>query len=116
MMLIKKIEGNYMNHGSMNQPLISGDIKECMKRSQGIRRMGSAAVDLAYVACGRFEVFFEYGLNPWDVAAGAFIVEQARGNVTDFRNQKNFISNKEIVASNNSTHEEFMNILNKYFA
>lgn len=93
-----------------------GLLKECMKRSQGIRRMGSAAVDLAYVACGRFEVFFEYGLKPWDVAAGSFIVEQAKGNVTDFRNQKNYISHKEIVATNNYTHEEFINILSKYFA
>lgn len=128
---LNKIEIEVSKSNSLNSSLIAtgfpyydysridnylGLLKECMKRSQGIRRMGSAAVDLAYVACGRFEVFFEYGLNPWDVAAGAFIVEQARGNVTDFRNQKNYISNKEIVASNNSTHEEFMNILNKYFA
>jgi fructose-1,6-bisphosphatase/inositol monophosphatase family enzyme len=60
--------------------------KDLMKTSRGLRRLGSAAVDLAYIAAGRFEVFYEYGLNPWDVAAGALIVQQAGGKVTDFSN------------------------------
>jgi len=55
-----------------------------MKNSHGVRRLGSAATDLAYVACGRFEAFYEYSLSPWDVAAGALIVERAGGKVSDF--------------------------------
>nr|MDQ3394760.1 inositol monophosphatase [Bacteroidota bacterium] len=56
-----------------------------MQKTHGLRRMGSAAVDLVYVACGRFEGFFEYNLHPWDVAAGIIIVKQAGGIVTDFK-------------------------------
>ncbi|MEL7001375.1 MAG: inositol monophosphatase family protein [Bacteroidota bacterium] len=70
-----------------------------MQSTHGLRRMGSAAVDLVYVACGRFEGFFEYNLNAWDVAAGAFIVQQAGGYVTDFRGGDDFIFGREIVAS-----------------
>ena len=69
-----------------------------MQRTHGLRRLGSAAVDLAYVACGRFEGFFEYNLNAWDVAAGAFIVKQAGGRVTDFEGGKNYIFGREIIA------------------
>ena len=58
--------------------------EDLMRNSRGIRRLGSAAVDLAYVACGRFDLFYEYGLKPWDVAAGTLIVQQAGGKVTDF--------------------------------
>ncbi|MBL4625263.1 MAG: inositol monophosphatase [Flavobacteriales bacterium] len=61
------------------------------KNTRGIRRLGSAATDLVYVACGRFESFYEYGLSPWDVAAGAFIVQQAGGFVSDFDNKENYI-------------------------
>lgn len=91
-------------------------LKGCMKYTTGIRRLGSAAVDLAYVACGRFEIFFEYGLNPWDVAAGAFIVKQAGGRVTDFRNGNDFLFGQEIIASNSITHNAFMDLLQKSFA
>lgn len=87
----------------------------CMKNTHGIRRPGSAAVDLAYVAAGRFEVFYEYGLNPWDVAAGAFIVQQAGGRVTDFRRGGNYLFGKEIVAANHSVFEEFIRVLEGYF-
>src|ERR1035437_3908233 len=66
-----------------------------MKHTHGLRRLGSAATDLAYVACGRFDGFYEYSLQPWDVAAGAFIVKQAGGNVTDFKGGTNFIFGKE---------------------
>ncbi len=72
----------------------------CMKNTHGIRRLGSAAVDLAYVACGRFECFYEYGLNAWDVAAGAFLVKEAGGKVSDFKGGDNYIIGREIIASN----------------
>jgi myo-inositol-1(or 4)-monophosphatase len=89
--------------------------KDLMKISRGVRRLGSAAVDLAYVAAGRFDLFYEYGLNPWDVAAGAFVVKQAGGNVTDFGNGTGFVFGKEIVASNGIIHNDFLNVLTKYF-
>ncbi len=89
--------------------------KDLMKNSRGIRRLGSAAVDLAYVAAGRFDIFYEYGLNPWDVAAGALIVQQAGGKVSDFNNDNNFLFGKEIVASNGKVHQEFVDKLQHYF-
>jgi len=83
--------------------------------SHGVRRLGSAAVDLAYVACGRFEGFYEYGLHPWDVAAGSLIVEEAGGEVTDFTGNNGYIFGKEIVATNKLVQIDFLNSLKKYF-
>jgi myo-inositol-1(or 4)-monophosphatase len=70
-----------------------------LKETQGMRRMGSAAVDLAYVACGRFDGFFEYGLSPWDVAGGACLVSEAGGKITDFSGSDNYLFGKEIIAA-----------------
>lgn len=86
-----------------------------LKNSRGIRRLGSAAVDLAYVACGRFDAFYEYGLKPWDVAAGAFIVQQAGGSNFDFNGGNNFIYGKEIISTNTIISKEFLNICKTYF-
>ncbi len=83
----------------------------CMRNTHGIRRPGSAAVDLAYVACGRFEAFYEYGLNSWDVAAGAFIVQQAGGKVCDFTGNNNYVFGKEIIATNDFVFEEFLGVV-----
>jgi myo-inositol-1(or 4)-monophosphatase len=82
--------------------------------SHGVRRLGSAATDLAYVACGRFEAFYEYSLQSWDVAAGSFLVKQAGGNVCDFKGGNDFIFGKEIIASNMLVHDEFKNIVNEF--
>ncbi len=71
-----------------------------LRNSRGVRRWGSAAVDLSYVACGRFDGFFEYGLKPWDVAAGALIVGQAGGWVCDFKGKADYLYGQEIIASN----------------
>jgi myo-inositol-1(or 4)-monophosphatase len=71
-----------------------------MKNARGVRRLGSAATDLAYVACGRFDAFWEYDLKPWDVAAGAVIVKEAGGTVTDYKGGDNFLFGREIVATN----------------
>lgn len=87
-----------------------------LHHSHGVRRIGSAAVDLAYVACGRFEGFYEYGLSPWDVAAGTLIVKQAGGTVTDFGGKHNYIFGRELLATNTLIHDEFLNELKKYFA
>ena len=90
-------------------------IKMFLAETHGIRRLGSAAVDLAYVACGRMEGFFEYSLNPWDVAAGALIVQQAGGNVTDFRGGNNFLHGGELCASNGKIHAEMLEVVQKHW-
>ena len=86
-----------------------------MKNTRGIRRYGAAAVDLAYVACGRFDAFFEYGLNAWDVGAGAFIVKEAGGMVYDFKGGNSYILGGEIIASNQFMSKEILQIINEAF-
>jgi myo-inositol-1(or 4)-monophosphatase len=81
-----------------------------MKYSQGVRRIGSAATDMAYVAAGRFEVFYEYDLKSYDVAAGAILITEAGGKVSDFKGGDNYIFGREIVATNGHVHEECINI------
>jgi len=85
-----------------------------MQNSHGARRIGSAAVDLAYVACGRFEAFYEYSLKPWDVVGGAFIVQQAGGVVCDFKGGDNYIFGEELIATNSLIYTEFLNIIKQY--
>ncbi len=82
-----------------------------MVNSRGLRRLGSAATDLAYVACGRFDGFYEYALKAWDVAAGAFIVQQAGGKVSDFNKGENWLFGEEIIVTNENTFEEFQDII-----
>lgn len=89
--------------------------KHFMKNTRGLRRLGSAATDLAYVACGRFDGFYEYSLRAWDVAAGAFIVQQAGGTVTDFQGNDNYIFGEEIVAGNKACFDEFLGSVKTYF-
>lgn len=83
-------------------------MSEFMKSSHGLRRLGSAAVDLVYVACGRFEGFYEYNLNSYDLAGGAIIVQQAGGKVTDFKGGTDFVFGRELIASNGHVHEEML--------
>jgi myo-inositol-1(or 4)-monophosphatase len=89
-------------------------IKDFLGTSHGIRRLGSAAIDLAYVACGRLEGFFEYNLNAWDVAAGAFIVQQAGGIVTDFKGGSDFLHGNELVAAC-SVHPQMLSVIQHYW-
>lgn len=84
------------------------------KHSQGIRRLGSAAIDLAYVACGRFDAFYEYGLHPWDVAAGIIIVREAGGRVSDFSGNEKNLSGDEIVASTSLVFPEILENVRKF--
>jgi myo-inositol-1(or 4)-monophosphatase len=86
-----------------------------MPKCRGLRRLGSAALDLAYTACGRFDAFFEYSLAPWDVAAGAFIVEEAGGVVSDFSGADDYLFGKEIFASNPFIEKELLEILKSHF-
>ena len=77
-------------------------------RTHGVRRAGSAALDLACVACGRFDAFWEFNLNPWDTAAGVLLVEEAGGRVTDFHGGPFQITSRETMASNGLVHESLL--------
>ena len=80
-------------------------------KAQGLRRTGTAALDLCYVANGRFDGFWEVALNPWDMAAGIVILEEAGGKVTNFKGKTHSIYEKELVASNGRIHEAMLNVL-----
>ncbi len=95
------------------QPFLDS-LEYLFKNSHGVRRLGSAATDLVYVACGRFDLFYESNLKSWDVAAGSLIVSEAGGNVSDYNDSDNFIFGKQIVASNSYNHNEFINLANKF--
>jgi len=88
---------------------------ELMKSCHGLRRLGSAAVDLAYTACGRFESFYEYNLNPWDIAAGVVIVRQAGGQVVNFKGGDEVLNTRELLATNGKITGELLGIVQKYF-
>ena len=83
-----------------------------LNAAQGVRRLGSAAVDLCYVACGRFDGFWEERLQPWDTAAGFLIAEEAGAKITDFSGNTYAIDTPEILASNHHVHDEMRTILN----
>jgi myo-inositol-1(or 4)-monophosphatase len=83
-------------------------LKFLMSSTHGLRRLGSAAVDLCYVASGRIEGYFEYNLNSYDVAAGALIVQEAGGTVTDFAGGGDYIFGRNIVATNTHIHPQFL--------
>jgi len=83
----------------------------CLKASQGLRRLGSAAIDLCYVACGRFDGFWEQNLKPWDTAAGELIAREAGAAVTDFANNPFTLDKTEILATNGNIHQEMLGLL-----
>ena len=78
--------------------------------------IGSAAVDLAYVSCGRFDAFFEYNLNSWDVAAGIVLIREAGGEVWDFSGGNESVLKREILATNGKISKEILGYVQKYFS
>lgn len=102
----------YDTHGRMDRHLAV--IREFLQVSHGVRRLGSAATDLVYVACGRLDGFFEYNLSPWDVAAGGFIVRQAGGMVTDFSGKPDFLFSRQLCAGNR-IHGKMLEIINRHW-
>lgn len=86
-------------------------LTEFLLTSRGVRRDGSAAIDLAYVACGRFDGFWEEGLNPWDVAAGKLLIEEAGGIVSYYDGSKFSVYTPPIVTSNGLIHQQMLNVL-----
>lgn len=97
------------------QPAYIELFTELMRNCHGLRRLGSAAVDLAYTACGRFEGFYEYNLNAWDIAAGIVIVKQAGGEVVNFKGGPEVINTRELLATNGKISAEMLHYINKYF-
>ncbi len=89
-------------------------LRELMKTTRGIRRLGSAAVDLCYVAAGRFDAFFEHALHAWDVAAGVFILRCAGGMASDFNGGENWLFGGEMIAASKNYYPEFYGIINKH--
>ncbi len=96
-------------------PTYLAAFQEIFLNSIGMRRMGAAAIDMAYLAAGRFDGFWEIGLSAWDVAAGTVIIREAGGKVTDFWNGQNFLFNNYLLVSNSRIHRELTHILTKHF-
>jgi myo-inositol-1(or 4)-monophosphatase len=88
---------------------------ELMQKCHGLRRIGSAAVDLAYVACGRFDGFFEYNLNYYDIAAGIVLVREAGGEIFDFSGGTEFINKQELISTNTNISKELVSLIKKHF-
>ena len=84
-----------------------------LMKAQGIRRLGSAAADLSYVACGRFEGFWEVSLSPWDMAAGVLLVQEAGGRFTDFHGSASSVYGKQVLATNGLVHDALVGILER---
>ncbi|HEY8413291.1 MAG TPA: inositol monophosphatase family protein [Pyrinomonadaceae bacterium] len=97
------------------RPDFTRDFANFTMAAQAVRRDGSAALDLAYVACGRFDGFWEDGLSPWDIAAGQILIEEARGKVTNFDNEPLSIYTKKVLASNGLVHDAMRRVLHRGF-
>lgn len=97
------------------QPQYIALFTHLMKNCHGLRRLGSAAVDLAYTACGRFDAYYEYNLNPWDVAAGIVIVRQAGGHVVNFSGGDEILDSRELLATNGKLTGEMLEAIEEYF-
>jgi myo-inositol-1(or 4)-monophosphatase len=90
-------------------------LREFMVCTHGVRRLGSAAMDLAYVAAGRYDAFYEYHLKPWDVAAGSVLVQEAGGKVCDFKGGSDFLFGENYICTNGLIHDQFLAIVKKHF-
>jgi len=90
-------------------------LRNLMQRCHGLRRIGSAAVDLAYVACGRFDGYFEYNLNSYDIAAGMVLVREAGGQTFDFKGGNDCSDRREIIATNGRISKELLDVIRKEF-
>ena len=99
--------------GKGDRPLFLAEIDAVMATTAGIRRWGAAALDLAYVAAGRFDGFWERGLAPWDYAAGMILVREAGGYISEMNGKTLILGSPSILASNNAIHSDLMKLLRK---
>lgn len=86
-----------------------------MRETRGMRRLGSAALDMAWTACGRFEGFYEYGLNPWDVAAGTIIIREAGGRVSEFNGGNDPVFGDDLICTNGKIHDALSQVIGRFF-
>lgn len=89
-------------------------LKHLVRNTHGVRRLGSASIDLAYVACGRFECFFEYDLKPWDIAAGMLLVREAGGRFSDFSGNTSKLDGDETIAANDLVYNELLHVIQRF--
>ncbi len=101
----------FAGHG--DRPQFLGEIDAVMSETAGIRRWGAAALDLAYVAAGRFDGFWERGLSPWDIAAGLILLRESGGYVSEMNGKTLTLGSPSILASNNAIHTDLMKLLRK---
>jgi myo-inositol-1(or 4)-monophosphatase len=96
-------------------PAYINSFQKLFQHCSGIRRMGAAAIDLAYIAAGRFDGFWELGLNSWDMAAGVIIIKEAGGKITDFWGGDDYLFGGHVVASNGLIHEQMLDHIKPHF-
>ncbi len=101
----------FHGHGEDRHARMQAELATLMPATAGLRRMGAASLDLAYVAAGRFDAFWERGLAPWDVAAGILLVKEAQGMVSDLSGGTNMLDNGSILAANDALHPQLLKIL-----
>jgi myo-inositol-1(or 4)-monophosphatase len=89
-------------------------LKYLVRNTHGVRRLGSASIDLAYVACGRFDMFFEYDLKIWDIAAGMLLVREAGGRFSDFSGNMKRLTGDETIACNELIYNEILEIIRSF--
>lgn len=97
------------------QPQYIDLFADLMRNCHGLRRLGSAAVDLVYTACGRFDAYYEYNLNPWDIAGGVVILRQAGGDVVNFTGGQECMNTRELLATNGKLTQEMLKKIQEYF-
>jgi len=103
------------HHYMDRYPELLNSVDYFMKNTHGLRLSGSAASDLAYVACGRYDGRFEFNLKPWDIAAGVLIIQQAGGFISDFKGGNDYFKNGSVLASNKGIFEEFKTVIGGLF-
>ncbi len=103
----------YHDFSHLNEYL--NTFKEVVQKTHGIRRPGSAASDLAYVAAGRFDSFWEYNLKPWDLAAGTILIKEAGGVITDFDGSQTMLKTGNVVAGGKKSQAELLEIVNRNY-
>jgi myo-inositol-1(or 4)-monophosphatase len=99
----------------IKQPQYIDLLNHLMQNCHGLRRLGSAATDLAYTAAGRFDAFYEYNLNSWDVAAGIVVMKQAGGHVINFKGGDEVLDTRELLATNGKLTIEMLTVIQNYF-
>ncbi|MCB0306901.1 MAG: inositol monophosphatase [Calditrichaeota bacterium] len=105
----------FPHHAKFHLPPFVRAFSDIFYHAAGVRRLGSAALDLCYTACGRFEGFWELGLKPWDIAGGSLILQEAGGQVSDFRGADGYLDSGFVAAGNPATHLRLIEILSHHF-